>query len=140
MSSPTKFVLDSWALIAYISGEEPAATRVNQLLHLGLQESATLYLSAINLGEIYYTLGRRMGESKAKSYLILLKKLPIEILPATEPAILLASELKMRHPIAYADAFALASAQDLAAVLVTGDPELFALENEVLIERLHRED
>lgn len=46
---------------------------------------------------------------------------------------------KMRYAISYADAFAVATAEDLDAVLVTGDPELEQLGNRIRIERLERE-
>ena len=39
-----------------------------------------------------------------------------------------AAELKSRHAIAYADAFAVATAVEFDATLVTGDPEIEPLE------------
>jgi len=44
----------------------------------------------------------------------------------------------MRYAISYADAFAAALAQELGAVLVSGDPELGALRDEIVLERLER--
>ena len=44
-----------------------------------------------------------------------------------------AAELKARYPISYADAFALASAIEHQAELVTGDPEFRQVENLVKI-------
>ena len=44
-----------------------------------------------------------------------------------------AAALKTRHPIAYADAFAAATAATLGVPLVTGDPEFHALEEAVEI-------
>ncbi|RME35826.1 MAG: hypothetical protein D6793_06790, partial [Thermoflexia bacterium] len=49
-----------------------------------------------------------------------------------------AARLKMRYAISYADAFAAVLAQELGAVLVSGDPELVALQGEISLERLER--
>jgi len=44
----------------------------------------------------------------------------------------------MHHAISYADAFALATAESLGAILVTGDPELIQPSGQVPIEKLVR--
>lgn len=48
--------------------------------------------------------------------------------------VLEAAPIKARHAIAYADAFAVATARRLDAVLVTGDPEFAAVSGLVEIE------
>jgi predicted nucleic acid-binding protein len=63
----------------------------------------------------------------------------LTVVPATEQAVFAAVGFKMRYAISYADAFAVATAEDLDAVLVTGDPELEQLGNRIRIERLERE-
>jgi ribonuclease VapC len=45
-----------------------------------------------------------------------------------------ASRLKARYPIAYADAFAIQLAREMDVPLVTGDPEIRALEKEGLLQ------
>ncbi|MCS7178592.1 MAG: hypothetical protein RML46_03515 [Anaerolineae bacterium] len=52
--------------------------------------------------------------------------------------LLAAAGIKMRYPMAYADAFAAALAQELGATLVSGDPELAQLGREISLERLER--
>ena len=49
--------------------------------------------------------------------------------PRPNDLIFRAAELKARYPISYADAFALASAIEHQAELVTGDPELRRVEH-----------
>ena len=61
------------------------------------------------------------------------------VIPATEKTIFNAARLKMSYAISYADAFAAAAAEELDAVLVTGDPELEQLEGRIQIEKLQRE-
>ena len=41
-----------------------------------------------------------------------------------------AAELRSKHAIAYADAFAVATAVEFDAILLTGDPEIEPLEGE----------
>ena len=43
-----------------------------------------------------------------------------------------------RYTISYADAFAAATADELDAILVTGDPELEHLESRIRVEKLVR--
>ena len=67
-----------------------------------------------------------------------IRSLPMTVLPATWEFVFAATALKMRHPISYADAFAAAAAEELNAVLVTGDPELERLKERIEIEKLER--
>lgn len=66
---------------------------------------------------------RRFGDRKKVEILGRIHQLGIKILPAPEPLVYKAAELKAEYAISYADCFALACALDHAAVIVTGDPE-----------------
>ena len=131
-------VLDAWALLALLQKEEPAATRVGQLLEEGQRGDAELFVSVINLGEVIYRVGKVRGEKEALETLDEIRRLPLKVMPATEAAVMSAARLKMRYPISYADAFAAATAADQDAVLVTGDPELVQLSGAIRIEKLER--
>ena len=131
-------VLDAWALLALLQKEEPAATRVGQLLEEGQRGDAELFVSVINLGEVIYRVGKVRGEKEALETLDEIRRLPLKAMPATEAAVMSAARLKMRYPISYADAFAAATAADQDAVLVTGDPELVQLSGAIRIEKLER--
>ncbi len=133
-----KYLLDSWAVLAYLKKENPADQRVLELLEKARHGKVLLFLSVINLGEIYYIVGRARGEDTAQYILEEIKQLPVEILPVDETDVLAAARWKMQYPMAYADAFAASAAQDLQAVLLTGDPELLALKNLLEIEILER--
>ena len=116
------YVLDSFALLAYFQGEtgEP----IVQSLLAGAQEGTrTVYLSLINLGEVLYIVEREQGLVAAQRTLAAIDQLPIQIVPASRANVLAAAHLKAAYPIAYADAFAVAAAQEHAATLVTGDAE-----------------
>ena len=132
------FLLDSWAVLAYLKKESPADLRVLELLEYASQGSVRLFLSVINLGEIYYSVGRVRGEAFAERVLAELRLLPLEILPADDETVLAAARWKMKYPISYADAFAAATAEQAQATLVTGDPELVTLNKILKIEALQR--
>ncbi len=132
-----RYVLDAWALLALLQGEEPAATRVRQLLDAAPDTDAERFISIINLGEVVYRVGKVKGEAEAWKTLELLRRLPVTILPSDEKAVFAAVRFKMQYAISYADAFAAAAAEGLAAILVTGDPELAQL-SDIQIERLER--
>jgi ribonuclease VapC len=103
-----------------------------------LDRRADAYLSVINLGEVYYRVGKVQGEEAAQSALQDLLRLSWAIVPATDDRVFAAATLKMRYPISYADAFAAASAAEYDAALLTGDPELEQLGGSLKIERLRR--
>lgn len=134
-----RFVLDSWALIALLNKEQPASDQVEEYLQQAADGDAFLALSIINLGEIYYIVGRSRGNDAADALLGQIKRLPLQIIRADEQRVLAAARLKMAHTIAYADAFAAATAIELDATLLTGDPELFNLADQVKVQQLHRD-
>ena len=133
-----RFVLDAWAVLALLQKEEPAASRVKQLLEDANDEDIELFISIINLGEVIYRIGIAKGESEALETLHQIRLLPLNLLPASEEAVFAAIGFKIHHPISYADAFAMAAADSLGAVLVTGDPELLQLHDQIQLEKLER--
>lgn len=133
-----RVVLDAWAMLALIQGEEPAASRVQELLEEASRGRVQEFLSIINLGEIVYRIGKARGESAAMETLEQIRRLPIEVRPATEEAVFEAVRYKIHHAISYADAFAAATAESLEASLATGDPKLLELRGLIEIEELRR--
>jgi predicted nucleic acid-binding protein len=132
------FVLDAWALLALLQKEEPAASRVKQLLEEAQDEHLKLLMSVVNLSEVYYRIGKVKGESEAQKTLEEIRSLKLTLVPATEERVFAAAGFKIRHTISHSDAFAVATADELGAVLVTGDPELEQLQDEIKLERLSR--
>jgi len=129
------YVLDSYALMAHFE-QETGAERVEKLLKAAGARKTALYLCAVNLGEIYYSVLRERGTAKAEETLTILVQLPISIVDADKTLAVLAGALKAAHPVAYADCFAGALAHQLKTKVVTGDPEFKKLEDEVAIEWL----
>ena len=116
-------VLDSWAILEWMSGRQPACDYVASLLSEAEEGRARLLMSAINVGEVYYFLRKHHTEALAESWRESSRTLPATIETPLADDIWSAASLKARFPIAYADAFAAALAQKYNCPLVTGDPE-----------------
>jgi len=80
-------------------------------------------MSWINLGEVYYVVHRAAGMVEAERTVAKLRPL-LDLDAATPERVMAAARIKAAHPLAYGDAFAVATAADHDAVLLTGDPEL----------------
>jgi predicted nucleic acid-binding protein len=83
-----------------------------------------LAINVINLGEVFYVVGRRRGERAAREALQDVRITGVVVVPSPEKLVLDAASLKMRHAISYADAFAAATVANGGGYLVTGDQEL----------------
>ena len=102
---------------------QPAEDAVALLLTAAQTGGARLFISAINVGEVYYILRKHHAEEVAVRWRTLAQTLPVTIEVPTADEIWDAALLKAQYPIAYADAFAAALAQKYRCPLVTGDPE-----------------
>jgi ribonuclease VapC len=129
------YVLDSFAVLAYLDGEQGMA-RVQEVLEEASREGCQVVLSLINLGEVLYFTERDVGLTQAQAALAAVEQLPIEILAATKETMLTAAHIKANHSVAYADAFAVAAAQELGGAVLTGDPEFKEVEELIAVEWL----
>ena len=131
--------LDAFAWLTWLQ-DEPGAAAVQRWLDEAEAERAECLTSIINLGEAYYRLVRvdRRDEAESLWRMALRGTLPVSVKDATRTRVRRAAELKSRHAIAYADAFAVATAVEFNAILLTGDTEIEPLEDELnlRVERL----
>jgi predicted nucleic acid-binding protein len=116
-------VLDSWPIVEWIKGRQPATEIVKGLFAEAEAGTARLFMSAINVGEVYYYVRKYHSETLAESWRDLSATVPATIEVPTADEIWDAALLKGQYPIAYADAFAASLAQKYRCPLVTGDPE-----------------
>lgn len=112
--------LDSWAILAWLDGEEPAVSRIDGVL------ADRPLTSWVNLVEVYYRVARDQGRDAADGTLADLRAALTLDLPGTTRMIEVA-RLKARAPVALADCFAMATAAAHDLVLLTGDPEIIDL-------------
>ena len=116
-------VLDSWAVLRLLEGDEPAASRVEATFDGPVRP----VMSWMNVGEVYYIVMRLRGRDEADSVLRDLRaRIDLEL--PSEDRVVAAAAIRAEHAMAYADAFAAATAMAHDAILLTGDPELL-LEN-----------
>ena len=110
--------LDSWAVLAWLDGDEPAAGVVQRAF-----ERERPAMSWMNLGEVAYQVERRHGREEAAEVVRRLRS-ALTLDDVTPERVLAAARIKTAHPIAFADCFAAATAAARRATLLTGDPEL----------------
>lgn len=126
------YCLDSWAVLRFLEGSSPAAQRVRQVMRRGRP-----VMSWINLGEVYYTIHRAAGGAEAEATLTMLRPM-LALDLATPERVLAASRIKATHPLAYGDAFAIATTAAHRAILLTGDPEITGRSVGCQVEDLRR--
>ena len=132
---PACFVLDSFALLAFLEGEAGLA-RVKAVLKDAEKGHCQVYLSWINLGEVLYITEREQGQRRACETLAHIQSLPIQMLEVTPLAVLEAAHIKATHRLSCADAFAVVAARTQGAIALTGDLEFKTVESIINIEWL----
>src|SRR5436309_2377871 len=106
-AEPDRFVLDAFALLAFLK-DEPARPKVEAVLEHAARGQCELFLSVINLGEVAYNLERRLGLQAALDALGAIDRMPIDVVAVTRRLALGAARLKANHSLGYADCFAAA--------------------------------
>ena len=116
------YLFDAFPLLCWLQ-EEPGHELVEDLLTHAEEGKILLSLHIINLGEMFYRVYRLAGLKKAEDIIEKIRLLPIKIVSVSDGAVMEAAEIKGKYPISYADAFAVATALQTGATLVSGDPE-----------------
>lgn len=129
----SKYLFGSQALLAFFQNEK-GADSVARILQKALKQRIERLICVINLGEILYVTKRRFGDTKKFEILGRVHQLGLKILPVSDSLVFQAAEIKAEYPISYADCFALASALEHSAILVTGDPDFKQVSRLVTIQ------
>ncbi|GAB4505572.1 MAG: hypothetical protein Fur0043_25680 [Anaerolineales bacterium] len=124
------YVLDSWSVIAYLE-DEPSGEQVEDLIAIAHEEQIPIYMSVINVGEIWYIFAREISAEEADVSVKTLRDLRIQFEDADWDLTQEAARFKSQYKMSYADCFAAALAKLKKAELVTGDQEFNALEGEI---------
>ncbi len=119
-------VLDAWAVMVWLKGQQPAADRVRALLEAAYRREHRLTMSIVNLGEVFYLSVKARNVAYGRRVLETLQP-RVTTISAHDELVMLAASLKARYAISCADGFAAATAMLQDAPLVTGDPELRAM-------------
>jgi len=114
------YVLDASALIDFLEAG-PGMRKVEQLLQAAAREQTAIFVSVMNLGEVFYWTWQKRGEDLARRAVDSLSRLPINIISVDLLQALKAGEIKALHHISYVDCLAAALATLNHATLVTSD-------------------
>ena len=127
------YVLDTWAVIAYLE-DEPSGEQVEDLIATAHEEQIPIYMSVVNVGEVWYTVAREVSEEEANASVKVLSDLRIQFENADWNLTQEAARFKSQNKMSYADCFAAALAKLKKANLVTGDVEFKQLEQAVNVQ------
>lgn len=134
MTKSTKRILfDSHAILKWTQ-KESGYEKVKSVLVACRDKSVTGFMNQINLGEVYYMTIRGVGIDRAREFLQNFLRLSIRIVLPDGDLIWRASEIKAEHPISYADCFAVATAMEVKATILTGDPKFKKVEKLVPVD------
>ena len=116
-------VLDASALYRFLMNQ-PGAEIVEGLFKKARDANASLLISVINWGEVYYNVARKHGFQQAQQFMATVRLLPLSVMIADESITEVAARLKAGHGLPYADCFA-AAITGKENVLVTSDVKDF---------------
>ena len=124
------YILDACALIAFLNEEiGEGYETVKDLLQHAVAGGITLYMSIINLVEVYYGFMQSNGLETANAIIEPVKSLPIKFIrEITDEIYSKAAFFKATYSISLADAFLCATAKSLAATIITKDDEIKPVE------------
>jgi predicted nucleic acid-binding protein len=117
-----KYILDACALITLINREE-GCEKVNELFVRAYYGELELYISVVNMIEVFYEYIRSDGLEKASEILAPTSKTGLKIIDTIPQTVYQeAARLKAIYKrISIADVIGLAAAKDLGAAFVTSD-------------------
>ena len=130
-----KYLLDSSAFFALFEDEDGAET-VQELLEKAQKGDIIIFSSFVSYTEVFYVTCQEEGEEEGQRRVNLMNRLTIKRVDSSEELGLIAGKLKATHRISFADAWVVATAIMLSAILVHKDPEFEALEDELEIIKL----
>jgi len=125
-------VLDAYALMAFFEDEQ-GADLVRGLISKAEEGGSDLWMSVVNLGEVWYSIARTNSPATADQYIQEIEGMAIEIVDADWQLTRQAAAFKTSGKLSYGDCFAAALAKVNKAELVTGDKEFKSLEAEIKI-------
>jgi predicted nucleic acid-binding protein len=117
----TSYILDACALLTLLK-EEEGADAVDDLFQKTIRGEAALYMSVINLLEVFYGFIGERGLDQAEEIMRRIDDTPLRILNYISPPMYReAARLKGTYRISLADAVGLATAFELSGQFVTSD-------------------
>ena len=131
------YVLDASALIDF-SEAGFGVRKVGELLEAAARKQAVVFMSVMNLGEVFYWTWQKRGADQARRAVDSLSRLPIAFVLVDLPQALKAGEIKALHHLSYVDCVAAALATLNQATLVTADRDFEKLGRNFPVQWLSR--
>jgi len=129
-----EWLIDSWPILEWMKGREPAGTRFEELVDAALREKIKLSISRMNYGEVLYSIAKDFPLDERDRHLENLRNLPLNIYSVSDSLLDEAVALKSVYSLSYADCFCAAQAMRLQIPIITGDPEFRLLESDGLLK------
>ena len=131
------YVLDANAVFDYLQ-QGPGAGTLDRLFHEAFRQEATVIISVVTLGEVFYLLWRNKGEGKAHETISNFRSFPLRIFDVDLALALKAGELKARQKLPYVDSIVASLALDQQATIVTSDRDFEKLGRRISVLWLPR--
>jgi len=131
----TCYVLDSYALLAYLEGET-GDQQVKEILAQAQRREVDVLMCIVNYGEVLYITEREQGLSAARKAIAAIDQLPIVIFDVNRDLAFSAAHIKAHYSVSYAGTFVVALVQAHHAQVLTGDPEFESVGGLVTVEWL----
>lgn len=134
-ASGTKhLILDSWPVLEWIKGRQPARDKFRRLIEDALSGTVLFSMSRINHGEVIYSIAKDVPPELREKALSAFKEIPIQLYSVSDEMLDQAVQIKSAHSISYADCFAVALALKLQVPVVTGDKEFLKLDRKLGVQ------
>ena len=127
MSELSELLVDSWPVMEWLKGRQPAATKFRELIEKTLAGEIVLSMSRMNYGEVIYSIRKDLPPHLREQGLTAFLQIPMRFYSVDDQLVDEAAALKAVHKISYADAFAAALGIRLNVPVVTGDPDFIKL-------------
>jgi len=120
-------LIDSWAWIEYFKGGKHSKEAMSYI-----EGDEEALVSSINLLEIYSWITKSYGDSVAVEKIGIVEK-RCYLIPLEREISISAAKLKIKYKLGIADGVVLATAKQLNAKIVTGDPDFKKVEGVLFI-------
>ena len=127
MAELSELLVDSWPVMEWLKGRQPAAAKFRELIERTLAGETALSMSRMNYGEVIYSIRKDLPPHLREQALAAFLQMPMHFYSVDDQLVDEAAALKAVYKISYADAFAAALALRLNVPVVTGDPDFIKL-------------
>lgn len=117
-----RYVLDANAVITHYEGRN-GSEKVQKILKAAANGEAEIYISVINVAEVFAALWKKHGEANARKGVQIIVASPIIVIEASLAVSIQAGEIRAKFHTGMGDSFAALSAMSKRATLVTADPD-----------------